>query len=406
MKILITVCDFFINNFINLFVFLINLFIWRDKKVLLFGGWFGEKFADNSRFLFEFLSENRKKYNLKKVIWITRNKNVYNTVSSLGYDVLLANSFKSYYYHLKSGVHFICNNSSFHGQKKDIVTVLSFGAKKVQLWHGVGIKSCGRLNKKNPNSFLTLLYYNFVNRFGQPGMWGFCYYLVTSEENKRVAIEDFAALEKRVIIAQYPRLISSYKLTPNEKNIIDKLIFEKKKKKIILFVPTFRANNSNYISPQSINGFVSFLSINSFLWVQKKHSADKNLVFLNDQNENILELSPDFDVNLLYDIVDLVITDYSSASSDAIYKDKLTLEYCPDFDYYKSLDRGFVCDFQKYHVFEPVTDYTKLFQSIVLRFQNHPKDYKNHLITKKFLFGSKAWNMDDVYNKIKEVARI
>lgn len=406
MKIIRAIFDFIIYNFVNIFVGLLNIFVWRDKKVLLFGSWFGEKFADNSRFLFEYLSENKEKYKLKRVIWITRNKDVYNDVSSLGYDVLYAHSIKSYYYHLKSGVHFICNNASFHGHKRDILTTLSFGAKKIQLWHGVGIKSCGRLSKKNPNSIFTYIYYYFICRFGQPGMWGLCYYLVTSEENQRVAIEDYAAMKKRIIIAQYPRLIRNYKLTLNEKRIIDKVIAEKRKKKIILFVPTFRASNSNYISPQSINGFDSFLSSNSLLWIQKKHSADRNLLFSNIQSDNIYELSSDFDINLLYQFVDLVITDYSSASSDAIYWDKLTLEYCPDFDYYKSLDRGFVTDFQKYHVFEPVTDPKFLFDSIISRFENNPKNIRNHLTTKEFLFGNKLWNMDDIYEKIKEVAKL
>ena len=58
----------------------------------------------------------------------------------------------------------------------------------------------------------------------------------------------------------------------------------------------------------------------------------------------------DFDVNILYDYIDLLVSDYSSATTDAIYKDVVTMEYCPDFSLFQNNDRGFVGNYNDYHV--------------------------------------------------------
>ena len=47
--------------FSNLKYLLSSLFWLKDKRIILFGGWFGERFADNTRFLFQYLSDNKKK---------------------------------------------------------------------------------------------------------------------------------------------------------------------------------------------------------------------------------------------------------------------------------------------------------------------------------------------------------
>jgi len=41
----------------------------RSEKILIFGSWLGEKYADNPRYLFEYVIKNRPDL---KAIWITR----------------------------------------------------------------------------------------------------------------------------------------------------------------------------------------------------------------------------------------------------------------------------------------------------------------------------------------------
>lgn len=43
-----------------------------NKHKIIIGGWFGKRFADNSKALYLYLSQNKGKYNLEKVIYATR----------------------------------------------------------------------------------------------------------------------------------------------------------------------------------------------------------------------------------------------------------------------------------------------------------------------------------------------
>lgn len=399
MKAVKSIISFILNNFINLFVLITNAFIWRTKRIWIFGSWFGDNFSDNSRFLYQYVFANKDKYGIKKVIWMTRSKEVISSMNELGYDAMMINSFKGFYYHLRSGVHIICNNASFSGYKHDINTFLSFGATKIQLWHGVGIKACGRLKLKNPNTIRAKIYYYFINRYGQPGMWGRCFQLATSEENKRVAVQDYAIMPKRIIMAYYPRNCPNQTLLKHEIEIVEKLIELKSNYKIILFLPTFRSDSSNYILPDQIQGFNSFLIKHKYVWIQKKHSADTNLGKL-ESGDCVINLDSKFDVNVLYDYIDLLITDYSSASSDAIAKNKMTLEYCPDFDYYNNNDRGFVNDFSLYHVGDIVKNPLLLFDAINRSVKLNPLELDSQKRVRKYLVGDKEWSIEEVCDQI------
>ena len=104
----------------------IHTVLWpRDKNIWLFGSWMGEKFADNSRFLFQYLHENKSKFGIRKVVWVTNNSDVLEEIRSLGYEAYLMDTQESKYFHLKAGVHVICNS-----RDTDICTKYSFGAKK------------------------------------------------------------------------------------------------------------------------------------------------------------------------------------------------------------------------------------------------------------------------------------
>lgn len=405
MKLIKCILNFFINNLINFLVAILNIFIWRTKKIWIFGSWFGENFSDNSRFLYQYVFANKDRYKIKRAIWMTRSKETYSIMKNLNYDVVQINSFKGLFYHLKSAVHIVCNNASFSGYKHDINTYLSFGATKIQLWHGVGIKACGRLKLKNPKTIWASVYYSFVNRYGQPGMWGRCYHLATSEENKRVVIQDYAIMPKKVILAYYPRNCPNQVLFKNEKALINKLLDLKKDYKIILFLPTFRNDSSNYILPEQIQGFYSFLKSEHYIWIQKKHSADVNLGRLED-GDCVINLDAKFDINVLYDFIDLLITDYSSASSDAIAKNKMSLEYCPDFDFYNNNDRGFVNDFSLYHVCDTIIEPSNLFKEINRSINLNPLELERFKRVRSFLVGNKEWSIKDVCDTIVLTAKI
>ena len=365
----------------------------------------GNKFCDNSRYLFQYLSANKEKYGISKVVWVTRNPDVYKIMRDSDYTVYMMKSKDSIYYHFKAGFHVICNMYASAGiYKGDLIGNLSWNAIKIQLWHGVGIKACsGLTNQALNNANLREKRVLFKSKLFQPGGWkSDGYFLATSPENKRVAIYDYQYNAERIIISVYPRLCKCPHLMQDEINELTRIADLKNAgNKIILYLPTFR-NNNEYVEPINIPNFESFLEDNHYIWIEKRHSADIRKDFCSN-NHNIISLENDFDINVLYEYMDLVISDYSSAISDATYHGVLTLDYCPDYDEYKGRDRGFVAPFGKYHLDDyPIVNPNDLLPSIKKRIEDMEL-YKSDIDRlKKYLFADYEPNYEVLMHAILE----
>lgn len=327
-------------GFINVFCIFSRIFIWKTKKIWIFGSWMGLKFADNSRYLFQYLHDNKGIYGIKKVVWITRNKNLLKTLKSLGYITVYANSLLSFYYHLRAGVHVICNmpcgNKDFKG---DICGMLSIGSVKIQCWHGIPLKA----NLKNDSDRLKN---NFIYRFLQPGHWESKQIICSTGKGCTSRMIKWFGTNYNYLECGYPRLCNCVKLMGDEQVIIGKISTYKK---VILYLPTFRSNQSSFVHPLCNEDLCEFLNDNAILWIEKPHQANKgNELFLYDRAKikNIVELKPEFDINTIIKYISILATDFSSVSLDALYFKKPVVYYAPDLEEYMRRDRGFLDDFK------------------------------------------------------------
>ena len=75
----------------------------RDRHIWVFGSWFGQRYSDNSRAMYEYVLENCPDI---KPIWITRNPRVFDKLTSLGHPVAMADSREGRRICLKAGVAF------------------------------------------------------------------------------------------------------------------------------------------------------------------------------------------------------------------------------------------------------------------------------------------------------------
>ncbi len=385
-------------NFYTLFC---TLFKGRDRKCWLFGAWMGDKFSDNTRYLFQYLHENKEMYGIKEVAWATRNQNVFEMLKSNGYQTYLIGTPDSRRYHLKAGVHLICNADGNSNLIGDISTEYSARAIKIQLWHGTGIKASGNLKKGSKVSPLKgWIHQKLIVPLMTPGYWRYCFFLTTSEESQRVIMADNGIEIKKIIRAPYPRLCKCMKYMPNEVEMID-MIKSKKKEglRVILYLPTFRKEGAGILMPDEIDGFADFLNNEKIFWIEKRHSADINHQKSADMRE-IISLASDYDINTLYPYIDLLLTDYSSAASDALFWGKPTVEYCPDYSEYEVNDRGFVAPFRQYHISEPVQSADKLFSVIADRLNNPEKWAESIEKISSFLFEDKTQNYDTIIRRI------
>ena len=324
----------------------------KDSTVVLVGSWFGEKFADNSRFLFQYLSENKRNLGLTHVVWVTRSRDVLNKLNDMGYEVYLMDSEASIEYHKKAKYHIICNAaSSVYNFSADILTDYSWRAKCVNLWHGVGVvKGVGcdsneYLSKKNKHKFLygvkeffyihSSLYRKF---FTLRGGWGDCWYVAPSFDERHKMQKEFLRPSGNFIITGYARNCICPALSDQEQQVLDSI---KKFNKTIIYMPTFKTGTNNFDFRTVGRSLAVFLKENNILWIQKGHSADK---FSSEYSfkDNILNLPSDFDTNTIMPYIGVLVTDYSSAMMDAVFHQKPVLLYLPDYDEFLQGERGLI----------------------------------------------------------------
>ena len=382
----------------------------RNKRIVLVGAWMGTKFADNSRYLYQYLFANKKKLGLKKVIWITRNKDVNELLNKIGYESYLVGTNESNYWHLKAGVHIICNaiddTLSFHS---DIDTRLSYGAKKVQLWHGVGgIKAVGGASneakkhaashKKVVNDFLNS---RFFKNWTSAGSWGNAYVLATGKQCAKANVAYIGCDLDLIFISGYPRNCECLKLLPEEEAFIEKL---KSYSGSILYLPTFRSDDSAYVHPLKDERIRKFLKENNILWIEKPHTADVKGDALVDADANICNLDPNFDINTIYSKVSCVMTDYSSVAFDAVYHKKPLIMYCPDIDKFRHGDVGFMIDFESYFKDELCENLDSTYSMIKDIFGNPDaflEDRKNsYWKINEYAFDNKTYSYEEIWRDI------
>lgn len=324
-----------------------NLVIHRDSKVVLLGAWGGAKFADNPRFLYQYLFSNKEKLGLKKVIWVTRNRELNDFLNNVGYESYLCGTKESRYYHLRAGLHFICNSDGYNFLLPDIDTKYSWGAKKIQLWHGVGMKTVGSAS----NSYKAKKSLNWKRThphlFGlfQYGGWNNAFYLCTSKRNAKINYLTSLSPKNKMFISAYPRNCKCMRLLPEEQNIINSI---RKYRGAIVYLPTFRDEHADYTHPLDYSSIPDLLQKNEWVWVEKPHTAESNRSHFKQHSCATIELDSNFDVNVLYDYVNGLVSDYSSAAFDGFYRRMPTILFTPDLESFKNGSGGLYPDFEDY----------------------------------------------------------
>ena len=84
----------------NKFLKIINNYFWlyrstlskRDKNIIVCGAWFGNKYDDNPKYFYEYLTQNIQDV---QCYWITKNIEIFKSLKMHNKNVILANSKKA-----------------------------------------------------------------------------------------------------------------------------------------------------------------------------------------------------------------------------------------------------------------------------------------------------------------------
>ncbi len=378
----------------NITVLLSGVILGKSRSVVLVGSWMGEKFADNSRYLFQYLFSHNNELGIKEVIWATRSPQIKTEVEELGYKCVLIGTRESYYWHCKAGIHIICNSvGGSDTYLADIDTNLSAGAKKIQLWHGNGIK-CVPGNHPRTNKVKYL-----IKKICSDGGWivGNYYFLCKNDLDFEFFRRKFGTEPNMCIDGAYPRTCTCEKYTQREEEIIESL---KKYDKVVLYLPTFRDKYSDFVHPLSNSTVISFLENNNILWIEKPHSADKNSESVSRiKSAYVLSLESSFDINVLIPLIDVLVTDYSSAMLDALYFRKQIIYYVPDYEYYIKDDRGFLIEYDSVCINPKVANIESLLDGLVKTIKDTKYNEHSECIRRMF-WKYDDWSCGDIWKAI------
>lgn len=321
----------------------------RNQNIWLFGSTFGNRFADNPKYLY--LYANQYKKNEIRPIWITHNKDVVQFLNDKNYEAYYYRSLKGIYYCLKGKVYIFDNYS------KDISFWLSGGATKVNLWHGVGNKKINYDNKfdkvrhpkNNWEKFKT-----YLRRMSdeKPSH----YILATSPVKTKIFMSAFRVTRSHIIEAGLPRndvLLDSELqnlYTEKERELINFITNRKKNNlRINCYMPTFRGSEIELFSVMDFDKFNDFLIQNNMIFLVKLHPKSIIANRFKDFNySNIKYANADIDPYTFLRYVDILMTDYSSIYTDFMLLNRPVVGFYYDYDFYSQDTRECYFDFDEY----------------------------------------------------------
>lgn len=316
--------DFFMT------VFHIILFaVPKNENLFLFTAWFGEKYADNTMFFYEYLLKDSK----YQVIWTTKNKDVYQKLQAEKKPVVMSNSIKGIWTQIRAKVIF----STI--QLADYNHLFLSNCIFVDLDHGMPFKMAGYTNH-HTNDYMykhEMLVRHFI-RYYMSATSYCCAKMM--EYQYRINMDDMI-LAGRIRHQLFFDKRMREGLNPN----IEEL---KKKYKIISYLPTHRSCGAVPINVKDIFDLDYINKIckeNDYIFLIKKHFYHRKEERIQGYS-NIMDMTgEDVDTQMLLYQSDALVSDYSSAFIDYLLLERPIILYMYDAKYFLEQERGFFIPF-------------------------------------------------------------
>lgn len=360
------------------FRFLLNLVLMcfasvfpKDSRIIIYGAWKGEKFADNPKYVFIEASKDKE----CRHIWISKNKDVLADISKKGYEGYYTYSLKGLGYQLRAKKAVLCLGVN------DFYWPLLANKYILQLWHGIPLKKI-MYHVYKPN-FQERVKNKFYKKM---------YVLYTSDKYKEIYKYAFDKDEEHLLLCGQPRndIFFDNKLINEEmdKKLKD-LIGDKK---IILYMPTHR--NEGHVS-MDLSLIMNLDDINrlcnkqNYVYLINKHFYHKNETPYVCMSNIIEVTNMNFDSQFLLAKADILVTDYSSCYVDYLLKDKPILFYQYDKEDYVINDREFYFDGAEVMPGEITYEFTAFYESLERVILN-PEIHSTHLAVKDFFYNKEC----------------
>ena len=318
-----------------------SIFFKVDDKVVFFSCFDGKSYTCSPKAIYEYMIKNEK-YSNYNFIWAFKDPDKYSFLRDNKNTILVKTKSNAYNKYLHISKYWILNYkiSDYITPKKEQVFV--------QCWHGTPLKRLG----------CDLIHYdNVLNTVeGTKKRYRieakkFSYFISPSKyaSDRFKSAWNLGEIGKENIIIEkgYPRNDFLYNYTEDDvRKIKEKIIKNETNKKIILYAPTYRADQHEsgigYVYKEEINFDKLKKELEKdFIILFRAHYFVANKFDFEKYKGFVYNVSDIDDVNELYIISDMLITDYSSVFFDYANLKRPMIFYMYDLEYYRDESNGF-----------------------------------------------------------------
>ena len=359
-----------------------------NKKRVMFESFLGRNVSGNPKYLYEQMIKDGldNKYDL---IWILNN--IDEPINGSGKKV--KRKTLKYYYYMATSKYWIfnCRQSDEIIKRKENIYL--------QTWHGTPLKKLA-MDMDNVNMAGQTDINEYKEKFyNNSRRWD--YLLIQNDYSREIFKKAFAF--NKTILNGYPANDILY--TENNKESIDKIkdkLNIPKNKKIILYAPTWRDDNFYKKGHYRMNIELDLDKMqkelgNEYIILLRMHYLITNNINIEKYKGFVYDYSQGYDIQELYLVSDILITDYSSVMFDYSNLNRPIIFFTYDIEQYRDALRGFYFDFEEEAPGPLVVDTEGVIECLK-SIDDINKQYKN----KKEKFYNKFCHIDDG-NKAKEI---
>jgi len=337
-----------IAELLNIPLWLLSFLIPKSDQIWVFGSWFSEKYSDNPKWLYEYVTKHVPEV---RAIWLSRNKDVIHALRQRGMEAYLTYSLRGYWYSARAKVGVVCQG---------ILDINRFVKPPVLIntWHGTPIKKVGeefRLFRAQQQHGGRLR--DLANKISMPWFRLFPFSDSINPEKYYSLYTAGSQAEAELLKKSFGNV--NVKVTGQPRNDVlcgsfDDQLAKQSTKKQVLYLPTHRFEGRQRIVPYIVKGINEIDSLLGDLnahmiiklhFVHRHENADLASALKDFTNISVLDDETTEDIYPLLRSTDILITDYSSVYVDYLLTTRPIIFFPFDLDDYMARERPFNFDY-------------------------------------------------------------
>jgi len=307
---------------------------------------YSNNFDGNLKYLFLFFVERRKEY--PNIYFLTSDRRIEKDLKSNNLPVLFFPKLTTIYRLMRTGTIIVDGNEWIWNFKYYML----FAARKIQLWHGSGMKTIALLKPEIMNL-------NFIAKFVLKVLGNHPYYDLLILNSKLQEKTRAKAFEFKELLINgmcrndvfFKKNIDPYLVGVDSDVFKKSMQFKRDGYKLVAYCPTHRIPTETFLSLKDtldVKRLNQFAVENKIIFIFKYHSKMlKEHTYNLSGMSNILEYHKTSDIYPLLGQCDAMITDYSSIFVDYLLLDKPVIFFPFDYDHYINSERALQFDYNE-----------------------------------------------------------